>query len=247
MFTRLTMGLVLLALFLGACGPAINPPPATVDSLTADTSPKPVELKTTDETALAATYYPAGTTNAPALVLVHMLNSNKESWQKFAAAAQQSGYAVLTIDLRGHGQSKGRGFQFNLMDDDVDAALAWLMARPELDKTRLGAVGASIGANLVLRAGSRHPEVKTLVLLSAGLDYRGLGTLEALAAYGQRSIMLVAAENDTYAATSAQTLNSQALGRHQLQIYPGSDHGTDLFAAQAGLQPMILAWLKATL
>jgi hypothetical protein len=59
--------------------------------------------------------------------------------------------------------------------------------------------------------------------------------------------MIVAADNDTYAADSARTLNSQALGQHQLQIYPGKDHGTDIYQAQAGLKPMMLAWFGSTL
>lgn len=107
--------------------------------------------------------------------------------------------------------------------------------------------GADLGANLALRAGSRHTKVKSIALLSPGLDYKGIKTVEALSAYGQRPVIIVAAENDTYAADSARTLNSRALGQHQLQIYPGSDRGTNLLKAQAGLRPMLLAWFASTL
>ena len=119
--------------------------------------------------------------------------------------------------------------------------------RQEIDGDRIGIAGASIGANLALRGGSRYEQVKSVVMLSPGLDYRGITTLDALTRYGQRAVMIVATERDTYSADSARTLNSQALGQHQLQIYPGSDHGTNIFQAQAGLQPMMLAWFKTTL
>lgn len=84
-------------------------------------------------------------------------------------------------------------------------------------------------------------------MLSPGLDYQGLTTLEALATYGRRPVMIVATERDVYAADSARTLNTQALGQHKLQIYPGSDHGTNIFQAQVGLEPMMLAWFASTL
>jgi pimeloyl-ACP methyl ester carboxylesterase len=175
-----------------------------------------------------------------------MLNSNKEAWQGFATAAQEAGYAIVALDLRGHGESSGSQ-NFEAMDQDVEAALAWMLNRMEIAPDRIGLAGASIGANLALRAAGRHPEIKSAALLSPGLDYRGIMALEGLAAYGQRPVIIVAAERDTYAADSARTINSQALGQHQLQIYPGSDHGTDIFRAQAGLQPMLLAWFGSTL
>ncbi len=250
MLPKISVLFALLMWVLAACTQATQPPPTpTVDPLLADDTPKAVEFNTQDGVAIRGVYYPSITikTAAPALLLVHMLNSNKESWQNFAAAAQQAGYAVLAIDLRGHGQSDGRNFDFSLMDNDLDAAINWLSARPELNQNRLGLIGASIGANLALRAGSRYAQVKTVVLLSPGLDYRGVTSLEALGKYGQRPVMLVAAEKDTAATDSARTLNSRALGQHQLQIYPGSDHGTAIFQAQAGLQPMLLAWLASTI
>ncbi len=243
--------LLLIALFiiLPACGQAQSKPTATPDPLLADSSSKGVEFTTEDDVLLKATYYPSETikSNAPAILLIHMLNSTKESWETFAIAAQQAGYAVLAVDLRGHGESESRHFDFAAMDNDVDAALNWLTSRPEIDQNRIGIAGASIGANLGLRGAGRHSRVKSVVLLSPGLDYRGVTTIEALTQYGQRPIMIVAAENDHYAADSSRTLNSQALGQHQLQIYPDATHGTNIFKTQAGLQPMMLSWFGTTL
>ncbi len=222
-------------------------PIATTDPLLVDATAKPILLTTQDNVQIAGFYYPPpNKSGVPAILLLHMYGQNKESWPSFAKAAQESGYAVLAIDLRGHGDSGG-GQNFELMDNDVNAALSWLLNRPEVNGERIGIVGASIGANLALRGGSSHPQVKSLVLLSPGLSYRGLTTLDALATYGQRPIMLVAAEGDAYSADSARKLNSQALGQHQLKIYPNNQHGTAIFEAQVGLEPMILAWFASTL
>ncbi len=244
---KLIFLLTLISLVLAACSQEVVAPAPTVDPLLADSSPKMVDLTAEDGTLLKATYYPpTNSTNAPAIILVHMLNGKKEDWQTFAKDTQAAGYAVLALDLRGHGESGGSQ-AYDLMDTDLDAAFTWLSSRPEVDGQRVGLVGASIGANLALRGGARHPEIKSVVLLSPGLDYRGVTTVGALSDYGQRPVMIVAAEGDAYAADSAKSLNTNALGRHQLQMYPGSDHGTRIFAAQAGLKPMILAWFSSTL
>jgi pimeloyl-ACP methyl ester carboxylesterase len=243
--------IILLTFGLAACNQQPTPPPPptpTPDPLLADTAPKPVDLTAADGVTLKAVYYPPKNPNLrnPALLLLPMLNSGKEAWQEFAGAAQEAGHAVLALDLRGHGESGGTQ-DFGVMDRDVDVAVNWLAGRLEIAGDRIGVVGADLGANLAIRAGSRHAEVKSVALLSPGLDYKGIQTVEALSAYGQRPVIIVAAENDTYAADSARTLNSRALGQHQLQIYPGSDRGTNLLRAQAGLRPMLLAWFASTL
>lgn len=243
--------LILLTILLAACTQESSPPPAapTADPLTTNTMPKPVEITTKDSTVLKGTYYPSETikSNAPGLLLIHMANSNQEVWKPFAKAAQQAGYAILTLDLRGHGESGGNKYNYLLMDQDVEAGLNWMQSRPEINGDKIGIAGASIGANLGLQLASKNPKVKSVVLLSPGLNYDEITTIDALSSYGQRPVMFVAAEKDTYAADSVRTLNSQALGQHQMQIYPGTEHGTDIFLAQAGLQPMMLAWFGTTI
>ncbi|MEM7347691.1 MAG: alpha/beta fold hydrolase [Chloroflexota bacterium] len=246
MLKHLAPCLLLLILFLSACSETVVPPSPTPDPLLTDTTPKPIDLTAEDGIALKATYYPQLSGPAPALLLLHMLNSNKEAWSGFALKAQEAGYVVLALDLRGHGESGG-GQDFPAMSLDVDAALAWLTGRSEVDGERIGMAGGSLGANIALRSAANRPEVKSVVLLSPGLTYQGLTTLDALAIYGRRPLMLVAAEQDTYAADSSRELNIQALGQHQLQIYPNADHGTNLLQVQAGLTPMMLAWYQTTL
>ncbi len=245
-----TLSLILLILLFTACAQQAPPPPApTADPLTANTTPKPVELTTRDGVTLKSIYYPSETikSNAPGLILLHMAGSNKESWQTFAKAAQQAGYAVLVPDLRGHGENEEKNFNYIQMNEDVEAAISWMDNRPEINGDKLGVAGASIGGNLALQVASENPKIKSIVMLSPGLNYNEITTADALAGYGQRPIMFVATEKDIYSADSAKTLNVQALGQHQLQIYPGAEHGTDILQAQAGLQPMMLAWFGTTI
>lgn len=75
--------------------------------------PVNVVLRTKDNLALKATYYQSTRgKDAPVVVLLHMKDGNRFIWQSeggFASRLHKEGYAVLTVDLRGHGESRGDG------------------------------------------------------------------------------------------------------------------------------------------
>jgi len=74
-------------------------------------------LLTKDGVTLHATYFPSGAgRNAPVAVLLHGKEGNRLVWQAgvgtapgFAQALQANDFAVLTVDLRGHGENKAGG------------------------------------------------------------------------------------------------------------------------------------------
>jgi len=77
--------------------------------------PKPENktLQTDDGGSLHITYYKSlGEQDAPVVVLLHMKDGNRFVWQGdkgFARRLQEGGYAVITVDLRFHGESKVGG------------------------------------------------------------------------------------------------------------------------------------------
>ncbi|MBI1345496.1 alpha/beta fold hydrolase [bacterium] len=74
-------------------------------------------LLTKDNVTLHATYFPsAAGRNAPVAVLLHGTKGNRLVWQAgvgtapgFAQALQNNDFAVLTVDLRGHGENIAGG------------------------------------------------------------------------------------------------------------------------------------------
>lgn len=209
-----------------------------------------VELTAPDGITLKGTYFPPADPSpepAPALLLLHMAYGNRQNWEDFAQTAQKAGYAALTVDMRGHGESGGKQGFTPILDTDVDTSLAWLMAQPNIDVTKIGIAGASVGANLALRAGAAHPEVKSVALLSPGLAYWKIDTPDALTAYGRRPILLIASDKDKYSADSIKTLGAQASGPQHLKLYSGTAHGTELFQAQPDLPALLLNWFNTTL
>ena len=208
-----------------------------------------VKLTTSDGVKLEAVYYPplSSTSGAKALLLLHEAYQDHRSWDSFGKAAQEMGYAVLSLDLRGHGKSGGEKTFDQAMDQDVDAAIAWLRSAPEIDRDRLGIAGASLGANLALRAGGRYPDIQSIALLSPGMLLWDVGIAEAVIEYGARPLLLVTSEEDAYPAGTVQELDKLAKGMHEVQIYPGAEHGTQLLGAHPDLTPLLLDWFGKTI
>src|SRR3954471_1730559 len=88
----------------------------------------------------------------PTIVLFHGLGDDR---QDVAAVGQSfaGSFAVLAFDQRGHGQSGGLvSIDGPREIADARAVFDWLAARPEIDKTRIGAWGMSLGGGAVLRS-----------------------------------------------------------------------------------------------
>ncbi|NQE63797.1 S9 family peptidase [Caulobacter sp. RHG1] len=86
-----------------------------------------------------------------------------------ADALTRRGVAVLRVDDRGVGGSAPFAANATLDDQvsDVAAGLAWLRARPEIDKARVGLLGHSEGGTLAIRAAAADPKVAFVTLLAA--------------------------------------------------------------------------------
>ena len=122
-----------------------------------------------------------------------------------------------------------------------------LSSKPDVDPDRVAIVGASIGANLALLTGANEEGVKTVVLLSPGLDYSGVKTGEAMAAYQNRPVLIVASEEDTYSADSSRVLEESAVGEVSLVMYQNAGHGTNMFVAEPELGELLIDWLETYL
>ena len=108
-----------------------------------------------DGVQLAATLYtPDGAPPQggwPAVLMLHGLGSDRSSMNSVAEAhLAPYGYAVLTLDARGHGASGGQSSLVGPREvADYAAALAWLRARPGISDQKIGAFGVSLGGGSV--------------------------------------------------------------------------------------------------
>jgi pimeloyl-ACP methyl ester carboxylesterase len=133
---------------------------------------------------------PTGDGAHPAVLLVHgggathdMKLDQYERW--FSAA----GLAVLAFDFRHLGDSGGEPRQLMSVRrylEDIDAALAFLRRRPEIDPARIALWGTSFGASHVVATAARRPDIAAAVIQCPVLQGRapalrsGLGHLMRL-------------------------------------------------------------------
>jgi dienelactone hydrolase len=214
-------------------------------------SPQNVSLRTEDGlTLLGSLYLPARP--GPGVILLHMQTRSRDDWQGVAGRLADAGFVALAIDLRGHGASDppppgSDPGDLSRMMLDVKAARTFLASRADVVQGRVGVAGASIGANLAVLFASADPTVRSLALLSVGLDYRGLRTEAPMAKLGKRPVLMVASEEDTYAANSARRLSQQEGGTREVRLLSGAGHGTVMLSRQADLAAALVDWFRRTL
>jgi len=197
---------------------------------------------TSDGLSIAGTYYVAPVRPAPIVLLLHMSGSSKEAWKSFAPQLQAAGYSVLAIDLRGHGETGGK-VDWNKEPADVTEIVNQIRNLPGVDQTRISVIGASIGANLAIRACADLQLCHSVVLISPALNYQGVQALDPLTRYGNGPVLIVASRDDPPSGADSVTLDKAAKGNHTLQLYAGKVNGTDLFSAQPDLTRLIIQWL----
>jgi uncharacterized protein len=145
--------------------------PIGVGYLYTHTAPQPAEpdlgvayetvtVTTDDGLELTASYVPSR--NRAAILLFPGASRAEEARMLIAR-----GYGVLLLDPRGQGASEGDTVRW-AGDQDLLAGAAYLQRRPEVDADRIGAIGFSIGGEMLLRAAADSDSINALVSEGAG-------------------------------------------------------------------------------
>jgi dienelactone hydrolase len=228
-----------------------------VTKASAQSAPRDVVISAPDGARLKATYFPAAR-SGPAVVLMHMCVTTRVSWEPVARQLGAAGISALTIDNRGFGESEGPRFegatprvqqQLNeKWPGDFDAAFAWLLGQAGVDKTRIGAGGGSCGVNNAVKLASRHPEIRSLVLLAGATDAAGLKYLED---NPRLPLFTAAAADDQFDSQFPQQMRwlAEFTGnpRNRFVGFKDGRHGTEIFGPHPELPRQIVAWFKDTL
>ncbi|MEZ4367721.1 MAG: alpha/beta fold hydrolase [Kofleriaceae bacterium] len=221
-----------------------------------------VELVTDDGVRLAATYRAGPPGSRRAVVLLHQLSSTRAEWAPIVAGLAGR-YHVLTLDMRGHGQSIHRsdGTELRWKDfvaeDWADGLLDLEAARSFLATMDIGTadtvyVGSSIAATQVLRLVGKYFDTAGIVLLSPGLRYRGLDVVPAAKQYDRPALLVTSSEAapaeaaDLLTAVWGQAAAGPAVRprRHQA---PGSAHGMRMAGDDPTLVPAIVGFIDEVL
>ncbi len=118
-----------------------------------------VQLTASDGIALSAWAAPAQ--NGAAIMLVHGSNGSLESLRDYAKMFAAKGYGVLALCLRGHGPSGGSGNALGWeCGKDIAAAVDYLSNQSGVKA--IGALGLSLGGEVLLSACGELPQIKAV-------------------------------------------------------------------------------------
>ena len=121
-----------------------------------------VTVATEDGLTLAGWYVPS--TNGAAVALLHGAGSTRSNVLSQADVLAAHGYGVLMIDARGHGDSEGRAMDFGWHGDaDIRAATDFLRDRDDVDPSRIGLVGMSMGGEEAIGATATNAAIRAVV------------------------------------------------------------------------------------
>jgi len=229
---------------------------------------------------LVASYYPSKLLNtAPAILLIHERERSSKDFEEsiedlkkftMAESLQKQGYAVLAIDLRGHGSNPRRNLtraEWPTVVNDLQTAYHCLVDRHnwgELNVAKFGVVALGEGANVAAKwaelggavsSEGRTSDLGALVLLSPMVDAQAQGlplkpSITTLAA--RVPIELLAGERDP--ASSGLLDDGPASVKpivkryrtNQVETFPSALHGHKLLRLEPNLTGSITRFLEGS-
>lgn len=193
-----------------------------------------------DKVQLAASYFAPrkSSTRAPGVLLIHDAGRDRRQLEGLANYLNRKGFGVLTLDLRGHGESASKDTDWSKMDEktreatwafagrDLSAAAAFLRRKKEIHSANLSIVAVGAGCSLAVRHAIGDENARAVVLiapraetrgdhLATGLiELEGLPTLIVVSKEGRELAAALQAEaeqaNDDFEFIDVQVLRSSA-------------------------------------
>ncbi|MFH1620964.1 MAG: alpha/beta fold hydrolase [Patescibacteria group bacterium] len=221
--------------------------------------PEKISFATLDGVTIVGEWQAAPTV-AGAVILLHMMRSDKSSWKQMQDQLAKKGLASLAIDMRGHGESiisaDGKKLNYRLFKDeehqakimDVMGAFNWIRERG-MEPQQINLCGASFGANLCVKMLTEEPELVGAALLSPGLDYHGLQILKSSPfLQTDQKLFIVSSEDDVQSFEGSRRLYEESPVTDKIFIpYKGAGHGTEILEADKNLKTKIADWLLKTI
>jgi 2,6-dihydroxypseudooxynicotine hydrolase len=118
---------------------------------------------------------PSGVENPPVVVLIPGLDSSKEGRHSGRAGFLARGMAVLSIDGPGQGEMSLTTHIRPDFEAPIGAAIDYLETRDDVDASRVGILGSSLGGYYAPRAAAYEPRVKACIAVSGPFRWGSRG------------------------------------------------------------------------
>lgn len=184
----------------------------------------------------------------PAVLLLHGYGENRHVWADFRKQFLDRGWAVMSLDLRGHGDSTTKNQrpiqastawrssprEFPL---DIGPALDWLKRQPRLNSSKIVIVGYDIGANLALVSSGKFREVRTVIAVNPN-PTESLQMAGSAQDFRPQSALVV-----TETTASSDELKGYVKAPFRALIQPVTGGTAQVFQGKA-LSDAIFQWIK---
>lgn len=220
---------------------------------------KPFEYETTDGMLIkGSVIYPkVKLTKYPFIVFLHSIGTNSNSWGDIPTSFLSKGFAVVTIDMRGHGESiydnafkrKSRIYFNNKVYSKFPSDISFILhnlvkENKKLDGTHYGFIGVDLGANVSILASEKlMPKPMFFVLVSPSLNFKGLYTPVKYANLGAIPTLVFVSESDRHFLKEAKSLKKFAQGRYDIIVVPKTPSGMLLVKNTDNFEQKILDWI----
>jgi len=123
-----------------------------------------LEFRTPDGRTHSGWFFP-GLRGAPVVVICHGYRSSRAEVLTLATSLQQHRYNVFAFDFAGHGESPVTYTSLGYLEtEELQAALEVLVQRSDIDRSRIGLWGYSMGGYAVLSAAPQIQAVRAIVV-----------------------------------------------------------------------------------
>ena len=101
----------------------------------------------------------------PWILLCHGLGANRADLLEIATGLTKARYNVFLFDFRAHGESAGRSTSFGWLEQrDLEGALAFLGAQPEIPDRPYGVFGVSMGGAVAIMVAAKDDRLAAMAV-----------------------------------------------------------------------------------
>ena len=114
--------------------------------------------------------------------------------------------------------------------------------------TSIGVGGADVGSSIALKYAAVHSQIPMLFMMSPGMSYREILTVNAVRAYTKRPILLIVGADDNRSTRETAILYEfakRSAGPENTQLLTAErEHGTRILVVNKGIPGKILEWIE---
>lgn len=222
-----------------------------------------IAYRTEDKVTIAGSWVtPSLQENTPppsrAVILLHDYGFDRRDWGIVIPDLIQRGYAVLAIDLRGHGKSteggtrisrdsaaaSGTMYTLDTGYKDVLGALQWVQSQKNIRRDQISLIGLGLGADITYFCARKFgKQLRSAIIISPSIQAIADGSFTGQRA---RGVLFCASTGDANGSSmmAAETMSNFSDQPKKVVVYQSNAHGLALFYKHPELLQEILAWLQ---